>query len=286
MINIVFLVFGDKLTYYEQTYLSVLSVLRRKRAADEVTLFAENVSYFRRLEKRVRIMPLDHATRDRWENGTGYYFRNKIKALEMASSLYPESHLLFLDGDTFFVGDFDAIEQRLDRNIGLLHLVEGHPSQMNRPARRMWKAVNGLRVGEVTISMKHKMWNSGVIGIPQAKKDTVVALALRLCDAILDTGKACFTAEQYSFSISLNELVRVEPADRWVWHYWGNKGGWALRTGRFLVGAHLLGLTLDEEIAMTDTFVRDRIPVYVDKSNTQRRLIRLVKWLFKDKVPR
>ena len=283
--TIVFLVFGENLTYYKQTYLSILSLLRRKRKEDRVLVFAENPRYFLRLNGLVESIEITQEQIKDWSLKIGYYFRCKIKVLEYAAQLYPDSHLLFFDGDVFVVGDLSLFEQKLNEGIGLMHKNEGHPSGMGKKIKRMWNAIKGKTIDGTTISMKHDMWNSGVIGIPRDSRLSVMSKACCICDAILSTGKASFTAEQYSFSIAMNEQLIVEPTDNWVWHYWGNKDGWLDRIDKFIVESHLCNNSIEREIVLTDDIIRESIPVYVDKSDTKRRLIKLINRLFKDKIP-
>jgi len=180
--NIVYLVFGTKTTYHLQTYFSILTVLRHKRKTDTITVYTDNPQYYRRL-KAVNVSTFSKKTLDEWINGTDYIFRAKIKAIEESAKRKPDANLLFLDGDTVLLNDELAeIEETLNSGKGIMYTNEGHPSKMRGKALRMWNAVKGKTVDGCTLSMKHNMWNSGVIGIPMAKKGAVISLALDVCD--------------------------------------------------------------------------------------------------------
>lgn len=282
--NIVFLVFGDTLAYHMQTYFALLTVLRHKRGADSVVVYTDMPQYYNRLEGRISLHTLDKETLDSWINGTGYIFRAKIKAIEDCAARHGGSHILFLDGDTFLRGGMADIEQTLDSGCGIMYADEGHPSRMNGPSLRMWKAMRGRRVGGCTISMRHNVWNSGVIGIPAGRAGAVAAAALDVCDEILRSGAKCFTAEQYAFSVAMQEAGPVRPATPWVGHYWGNKEQWQRAVGGFITRVHLTDLTVEGELQALDAFPMEQIPLYIRRSNTQRRLTNIIKRIFKDKI--
>ena len=283
-IDFVYLVFGNAQAYHTQAYFSMLTVLRGKRGQDTVTVYTDRPRHYARLAGRVEVRELGKATLDEWINGTGYVFRAKIKALEGHAAGNPGAHLLFLDGDTCLQGGASGMAQLLDSGTGLMHKDEGHPSAMRGASLRMWNAMKGKSVGGCTVSMRHNVWNSGVIGIPAGRAAAVYAMATEACDAILGCGAGCFTAEQYAFSIAMQEAMQLQPAEPWVAHYWGNKEEWQGRIASFITEAHTSGLSLDDEIKALDAFPMATLPLFVRKSNTQRRLTKLIKRMFKDKI--
>lgn len=283
-INIVYLVFGNSQAYHTQAYFSILTALKGKREGDKVTVYTDAPRHYARLASHIEVRELGKATLEQWINGTGYVFRAKIKAIEDCAASDPGAHLLFLDGDTCLQGGIDSIAQLLDSGTGLMHKDEGHPSAMKGPSLRMWNAMKGKSVGGCTVSMRHNVWNSGVIAIPAGRAAAVCAMALQACDAILDSGVGCFTAEQYAFSIAMQEAMQLQPAERWVAHYWGNKEEWEARIADFIMQAHTDGLALHDEIKALEAFPMATLPLFVRKSNTQRRLVKLIKRMFNDKV--
>lgn len=283
-INFVFLSFGDNVAYHTQTYMAILTVLRHKREADSLTVYTDRPQCYVRIARYVEIQTLDKETIDKWMDGTGYIFRVKIEAIRHCAAKRPASHLLFMDGDTLLTCPPADMAQRLDQGIGLMHKNEGHPSRMKGASLRMWKAMRGQTVDGCTVSMKHNVWNSGVIAIPSGKAQSVCGLALSLCDRILESGVRCFTAEQYAFSVAMQEAGMLEEADRWILHYWGNKPAWGKITADFIARAHLGAMSVEEEIAAVDTLPMSDTPLRVRTPNTQRRLMVLVERLFPDKT--
>ena len=127
--NFVFLVFGSTLSYHQQTYFAILTVLRHKRLGDTVIVYTDAPQYYARLGGTVDVVALDKHTIDSWIDGTGYIFRAKIKAIEDCVSRR-DGHLLFMDSDTVLYGNIDDMEHLLVRGIGIMYVDEGHPSAM------------------------------------------------------------------------------------------------------------------------------------------------------------
>lgn len=282
--NIIFLVFGKELVYHLQTYFSILTVLKAKREIDQITIYTDNPQYYNRLKGYVHLSVLNEEILDDWINGTGYIFRAKIKAIEDSISKDASRHLLFLDGDTVFLDNkLDSLVQLLDSGKGIMYVDEGHPSRMKGASLRMWNAVKGKNIGGCTVSMKHNVWNSGVIGIPKGKLKTVVRLALELCDKILDAKVDCFTAEQYAFAVAMQEYCQVMPATGWIIHYWGNKDEWHKSINDFMIKSYLSDHTVQQDLDALTTFPFDNIKSFIKKSNTKRRLLFLLEKLFPEK---
>lgn len=281
--NIVYLVFGDGLAYHLQTYFSILTALKARREGDTITVYTDYPQYYRRLSRHVCIREITAKEESEWLNGTGYVFRAKIKAIEDAMGKHPDKHLLFLDGDTVVRDGFHHIELLLDKGTCVMHADEGHPSKMRGASLRMWKAIEGETLGSCTFSMRHNVWNSGVIGIPASKLGEVVPMALTVCDFILGKQVRCFTAEQYAFSVAIQEAGAVKPAKDWVAHYWGNKDGWHELIGEFMLSSYMQGRSVEEDIKALDDFPLSTTPTYVHHSSTKRRLVGLLDKLFKDK---
>lgn len=282
--NIVYLAFGPRIVYHLQTYFSLLSFLRFKRDTDHITVYTDNPQYYRRLEDYVSIAVIDHKILEEWINGTGYIFRAKIKAIEDCAVKYPGQHLLFMDGDTVLFKDgLEKMESLMTAGKGLMYTDEGHPSKMAGASLRMWKAMKGEQIGDCVVSLKHNVWNSGVIGIPADKLLPVIRLALQACDRILEKKVRCFTAEQYAFSIAMQEYGTVKAATPWVLHYWGNKDEWHRRINEFMITSYLSGAGVEQDILALGDFPFEDIKLYVRKSNTKRRLTGLIDKLFPER---
>lgn len=282
--NIVLLVFGTNTQYHIQTYFCLLTILKHLGKNSCVSLYTDHPEYYKRLENHIDIIILQEQTLKAWINDTGYIFRAKIKAIEDSALQHPDKHLLFLDCDTVLFRPLDDILQILNSGQGIMCNDEGHPSKMRGASLKMWKALDGKTIENCTFSLKHNVWNSGVIGIPKEKLMTVPKLALKVCDYILNTNIKCFTAEQYAFSVAMQENVKLVPAQQWIIHYWGNKERWTSLASNMLNISFLKGKTLEEEIHELDNIDFKSIPLRVKKHLTNKRLVKLVNRLIPDTI--
>lgn len=280
--RILYLVFGENMAYHQQTYFSILSVLRYRRKEDVITVYTDNPSYYKRLNGKVNIASFNRAALEEWQNDTGYIYRAKIKAIEDCARQNQDDNLLFLDGDTVMLNDgLTEMDKMMDEGKGLMYVDEGHPSQMKGGSLRMWNGIKGNVFQGCTVSMRHNVWNSGVIGIPRKRGKKVTGLALEICDAILAKKLKCFTAEQYAFSIAMQECCNVVAATKWIAHYWGNKSQWLQLSGELMLRSFMSDKSIDQELEDLDAFPFAEIPVYVKKSNTRRRLIKIINKIYK-----
>lgn len=279
--NIMFLAFGKKDIYHIQTFFAILTVLRYKRKVDNITVYTDEIIRYKRLEGHIIIKELSAATITKWIDGKDYIFRAKIKAIEDCAETFPNQHLLFLDGDTVLKkNSLDEIEKILSDDKGIMYMNEGHPSKMKGASLRMWNALRGECIDGITISNTHDVWNSGVIGIPCQSLKKVISQALNVCDAIIDKNVRCFTAEQYAFSIAMQERGSLTSGTDWIAHYWGNKEDWHEMIRNFMIQSYMSDRNLVQDLEALATLPFDSLPLYVRKSNTRRRLIKFISRIF------
>lgn len=282
--NVILLAFGDKIQYHTQTNFCILSVLQQCTESDIISIYTDRPKFYSRLKERIEVVALDKSTLDKWVNGTGYIYRVKIKAIEDSARRHPDEHLLFLDCDTVCVHSLEKIKQLMDEGNGVMCFDEGHPSKMKGPSRRMWNALANHTINTCTISLKHNVWNSGVIGIPQSKLTEVISLAVNVCDYILQANVRCFTAEQYAFSVAMQEYCKVFDSTKWICHYWGNKEGWTNFIHQFFLKSYMQGDSMLQDIhECAAKNLCNELPNHIKVSNTKRRFKNLLDWMFLDK---
>lgn len=282
--NIVLLAFGTSIQYYIQTHLCLLTILKHINKTDCISLYTDHPEFYKRMEGCINITTLSKNTLNEWINHTGYIFRVKIKAIEDSAKCHPDEHLLFVDCDTVLYQPLEEIRAILDAGQGIMCNNEGHPSKMKGASRKMWKALAGKTIENCTVSHQHNVWNSGIIGIPKQKLEEIISLALKTCDFILSLNTNCFTAEQYAFSIAMQENLEIHPAIKWFIHYWGNKEEWITLASEFMVSSFLKNKTVREEIQDLKQFDFTSIPIRRKKHVNNRRLTKLVNRIFPDTV--
>ncbi len=283
--NILFLVFGKRLSDHLQAHLAIHTLLPQLTKGDRICVMTTAPEFYSGLSsvEQVKTDPITEQTLDEWEGQHHFFWRVKIKAMERMVTLYPDDELLYLDSDTFLKGNLEDIKGILRQGKGLMHLDEGHPSNMKTKSLRMWNTVNGRTYAGVTIGKQHNMWNAGVVAMPKGKVAQTVALALAICDGMLNDGAERVVIEQYSLSIALHERLGLVSAQPYIGHYWGNKDEWNAFASDFFLAAYMKGLTPQEATAALMRKDLTAMRIHVHKSNTQRRLTNIIKKLFPDK---
>ena len=282
--NIILLVFGTNNQYHIQTYLCLLSLLKHINKTDTISVYTDHPEFYKRMKGHIDIIALSAQTLKDWIKHSDYIFRAKIKAIEDSAKHHPQKHLLFVDCDTVLYQSLDEMKSILNSGQGIMCNDEGHPSKMKGASLKMWKALAGKTIGNCTVSLRHNVWNSGIIGIPKDKKESVINLALKACDFILAQNTNCFTAEQYAFSIAMQENLKLHSAHNWFIHYWGNKEEWTALSSDFMISSFLEGKTIDEEIRDLKQLDFTSIPIRRKKHINNKRLIQLADKMIPDTI--
>ncbi len=270
--NILYFVFGNNTDIHLQVIFSILSCLGETSKNDIIHVVTTQPLFYERFKERIHIITISEEKLKEWRGKHDFFWRAKIKAIELISKEYPGQDLLYLDGDTVFL-DLDSIREQLQSGNTLMHLNEGHPRNMKTKSLSMWHTVDGKTYDSVTLGKEHDMWNAGVVGIPGRILPKTVSLALHLCDGMLDDGAEPIVVEQYSLSIALHECAKLTEARLWIAHYWGNKDGWLNYIHQFFLESHLKGWSQEQEISelqvRKSTF---QIPIHNKVPNMKRRL--------------
>lgn len=278
-----YLTFGEKSEYHVQAYLSMLSFRRQTSPGDRIVMVTTAPQFYRRASSWVEVIELSPSQVAAWKGRHQYMFRVKTMAMKHYADEHPGEDLLFVDTDTFLSGRLDELRGVLGRGCGLMHKDEGSPADMKGPSLRMWRNVEGREYAGFRINRQHHMWNSGIVGMPAAKVQDIVGDTLLLLDGMLDDGVKSFNIEQYAMSVAMTEHLTVEAAEPWVAHYWGNKDEWERAIQDFMLRAYVQDWTLDDELQAVDELLSRHIPIFVHRSNTARRLNKLVEKLFPDR---
>lgn len=278
--TILYLTFGENIEFHVQAYLSMLSFKRQTTAADRIVMVTTAPQYYRHLADWAEIIAIDNRRIEEWQGEHRFFWRAKIKAIEHICQKYPDDDVLYLDCDTILHGHIDDLKRPLAEGCGLMDENEGHPGQMKTKTLRMWKTVEGHTYAGITLGQAHNMYRAGVVGIPHSRAAEVLSTALTLCDGMLDDKAERIVIEQYALSVALYEKTRLLETCHTIAHYWASKDYW-IKAGMELMARVLLtGASPEEEMKMYEALDFDRLPVYVYKSNTARRLKNLVDKVF------
>lgn len=283
--NIVYLVFGNKMDNYQQVYFSAYTALANKNPEDRIIVVAEDPSLFRSFQDNIEVIPISRELIKDWEGEYQFFWRVKIKALQLVAEKYPSDAILYLDGDTFFYDKMDSLRKGMEQGQNYMHIKEGKLSELSSKTEKlMWKQMKGKSYSNIKIDKDSTMWNAGLIGI-SPKHFACLGLTLRINDAMCADGVTRRLIEQFAFSLGLNEFSKLNSADHVVGHYWGNKTEWNHITSQFLKEFFMKNYSLDDILNRIRQIDFSQIPIKVKESSTQRKLKNLVDGFYKNKKP-
>lgn len=283
--NIVYLVFGNNLDNYQQVYFSMYTALAHKNIEDRIIVLAEDPSLFSSFQDKIDVIPINREVIIEWEGKYKFFWRVKIKALQLVAQKYPLDSILYLDGDTFFYQNMDALRSGMKNGQNYMHIEEGKLSALSTKTEKlMWEQMKGKTYHNTKIDENSAMWNAGLIGVSNKHFDCL-DLTLGINDAMCADGVTRRLIEQFSFSLGLNEYSELQPAYQVVGHYWGNKKGWNRIIDHFLKEIFMKDYSFHEIIERVKGIDLTQIPIFIKESNTQRKLKNFIDQFFKNKKP-
>lgn len=279
--NIVYFVFGSNINYYQQVIFSICTALVNKEESDRIIVIAEEPTLFKLVADFVTIIPIDNDIISEWKGDYNFIFRTKIKALQLIAERYPDQHILYLDGDTFFYKSLTVLKQELYKGNGIMHVKEDALYQKKtKTEKKLWSKVKDKTFANILVDKSINMWNAGVIGIPNTNFD-LINIALQINDEMCDNNALCFLVEQLSFSIVLEKQLKLNASDHVIGHYWGNKEEWDVIISDWMKKSLMSNYTLQEMIKEVKNVPFHEIPVYVKRPNTGIRLTKKIQTMFK-----
>lgn len=283
--NIVYLVFGNKIENYQQAYFSIFTALLHKNDEDKIIVITDDSSLFGFFENIIETIFINQDTIKDWEGPHQFFWRVKIKALQLVAQKYPEDSILYLDSDTFFYKNIEVLRSALQSGQHFMHLDEGKLSQLSSKTEKlMWKQMKGKSYENIIINENVAMWNAGLIGISQ-KHFECLELTLRINDAMCADGVTRRLIEQFAFSLGLNQYSELQPADHIVGHYWGNKKQWNDTISLFLRECFMKKYHFDAVVERIKDMELSKIPIRIKESSTQRKLKNLIDKFYTNQRP-
>lgn len=279
--NLLLLTFGSNLENHYQAAFCVLTFLKDPKIKN-VIIITDYPEFYYLFGNKIEIITIDKSKLNDWKGKYDFFWRIKIKALELAQLKYPNEHLIYVDSDTFLASDTSDILKKLDNNIGVMHIFEYKLSNISQSntARKMYSALNGKTFSSITINHHTEMWNAGVIALPKDKAKQIIDLSLTLCDEICATNCPRRLVEQFAFSLALKHFTDLSPCDNAIGHFWGNKSEWNQCISQFFVEAALKQKTLTECINDLKSFNWNSIPLEKKVRSTNLKLTKWVNKLF------
>lgn len=283
--NIIYLVFGNNMENYQQVYFSAYTAFAHKNTEDRIIVVAENPSLFASFQDKIEIIPISRKLIKEWEGEYQFFWRVKIKALQLVAEKYPSDSILYLDGDTFFYQNMDSLRDGMKNGQNFMHVEEGKLSALSSKTEKlMWRQMKGKSYENIIINENVAMWNAGLIGVSQRHFECL-DLTLRINDAMCADGVTRRLIEQFAFSLGLNQYSELQPADHIVGHYWGNKKQWNDTISLFLRECFMKKYHFDAVIERIKDMELSKIPIRIKESSTQRKLKNLIDKFYTNQRP-
>lgn len=270
--NLLYLSFGAGLTHHQQAAFSIYSFLTEEEVIS-INIITDAPDYYTHFGNRIRLITVDAQQLREWKGKHDFFWRIKIKAMEMACSLYANSAVMYLDTDTFLYKSIQPLKELLQQGKALMHEQEGPLSQAkSKTEKKMWRQVKAAGFGGIHILPTDCMWNAGVVATPNTRNNEECRLALQICDDMCAAGVTPRLIEQFALSVALQRTYRLTEAKASIGHYWGNKEEWNREILAFFTGCFLKQFDDAKIMAVIKQFDFRKFPVRVKVKSTRRRM--------------
>ncbi|KQS32310.1 hypothetical protein [Pedobacter sp. Leaf194] len=166
--------------------------------------------------------------------GTGFLHRRKVAVIDLTFKNFPESDLLFVDSDTFFIANPKAIlngfapgksfmhKREYDFKTGL-ELFSSFKQGDYTEAFIKFITSRSFKIGGIVENFTETdySWNSGVLGLNKGFCKLMPDVFI-LTDRFYSNSK-WFVSEQLAFSLILQKRTEIRATDEFILHYWGNR---------------------------------------------------------------
>lgn len=236
--NLVYLAYGN-VTEYRRAVFSILSF--RAWNTDlgnsvRIILYTDAPDYFRSFfaDDEIEYYLLNPQLLIEMSGPDNFNHRIKVKIISLTFEKYPDLDLLFIDSDTFFMTRAEVLFKKLDVRQSFMHIRE-------YPLAKAVENFSAFNQGHFPIALidyiskndfevaGQKMhftpddynWNAGVLGL-SSNFGTHMSDVLKLTDQLYAHTK-WFVCEQLAFSFTLQRLTEIQPANNFIYHYWGKR---------------------------------------------------------------
>ena len=279
--HLLYLTFGEDIVNHTQAQFSIQTFLAHKTQVHSINVVTDSPGVYTNLKPYINLIEVDAATLKKWKGEHDFFWRIKIKAIEMLCSMYKDEPVVYLDSDTFLYRDLDEVHNGLIQGRAYMHEHEGSLSKAkSKTEKKMWSQVADVAYGDLKIKASHGMWNAGVVATPNKKDNQECLLALRVCDEMCKQGVTTRLIEQFALSVALSEMYGLYEAKGAIAHYWSNKESWNTFIQNFFLLSAFNAFTLEQQIQHIKDLDITTLAVKSKKKNTNHRMKKLTDKLF------
>ncbi len=238
--NLLYITFGDNLGVHLQAAFGMYSFLAKAKSnIQTINIITDKPLFYNHLKNDINVIDITKEELDNWQGKHRFFWRIKIKAIERICNLYPGKPVMYLDTDTFLIGDANELNHHLLAGKAFMHRNEAVLSTgRSSTEKRMWKQIKDKQFGATKMLPTDCMWNAGVVATPNNKQNKESELALAICDEMCAAGVTRRLIEQFSLTIALDRLYGLHEAKQIIAHYWTAKKLWDEKIAAFFIEAH------------------------------------------------
>lgn len=282
--NILYITFGLNERNHLQAAFSIHSFLAFNAPVGVITIITDQPGFYRRFGNRVNLIHLAPDVLKAWKGPKDFFWRVKIKSLELIAEQLPQEPLLYLDTDTFLYRDFTPALELLSRGKAGMHENEGSLSDIGTKSARLTAAnATAIRQEGFRNLASYPMWNAGAVLVPNTRGAKEFRLALEICDKLLEVSTRPILVEQLALSAALEQVYGLEPLHPVVAHYWSTKDEWNELISQYFLSVYLKDMNETEAFDAFRQINFHAVPVKRIQRNTKRRLKGLIDRVFDDK---
>ncbi len=279
--HLLYLTFGENINNHVEAHFSIYTFLAQRNDINTINVITDRPEFYNDLKGYINIITVDEKILNEWKGEYNFFWRIKIKAIEMLCDLYKSEPVIYLDADTFLFSDIKFLKESFLQGAALMHEDEGNLSAIKaKTAKKMWSQTKGKIYSGITILPSHKMWNAGVVATPNQKNNSECKLALTICDEMCKQKVTPRLIEQFALSVALSETYGLQPADKTIAHYWSNKENWDKLIQQFFNSVYFRKLTVEEICNEIKMIPFDKLPVKIKIKNTNTSLKLLIEKIY------
>lgn len=278
-VRYVTLAYGGAPEVYRQSLMLLTSLVAFAPDPCELLVATDRPECYVWFGTRIEIEYLDAKRLEAWRGPRPFSMRQKLELARLAcvpDRDPPAAATVLLDADVVARQPLHAFVGHLLAGSLFMHKKEYVLSESRRSGNReLWRSLRRLPVvaGGGPFRQDDAMWNSGVLALPVEDR-ALLDSALELYDALGAAGVRHFATEQLVEGIVLGRTGRLEAAQPWFAHYWGNKAGYDDEIARRLADAFIEGLTVKEAAAR----YRDK-PIDLPVEVRPNKVHKLAQWI-------
>lgn len=220
---IVMQAYGQERILYESLFAMLSYYAIHKERSKEITfiIYTDQASWYpTAISEFVKVIfiPLSTTKIAEWRGAQSFVHRLKIKLLEDVS-LHYDGNILYIDTDTVFKKNCDALFSAIEEGALIMHTFEGIIEATDHPIIN--KLARFLEKERDAIAYKNKaLYNAGVLGFNSSKR-ALIQEVLQLTDNLYPRFEK-HIVEQFAFAFIFQQHY-LKIAASHIEHYWNIK---------------------------------------------------------------